>query len=658
MSETKSSSGSGSREPELRVVAANATHRYAMETEKHPSDEELAKYLAGDLDSDQVGDLRVHLSRCVDCLVVTELLGEPDEPGQNGGGQDPTGHGDGPPCRDRAHLDQVNRLHAEIVRRQRDGPAVRESGESSIPSDPLIELVGRLALSASDSLRAVCRAQLWPRVRAAVGVESPGTLASGTYDNWLTTTKRFVESPTALDVVARASTPLDVCAMRPAEIISFPVRPVPASPPIDARGSSDAWLQTTILTRLNATWYLSGIDELWPSEGVSAARQLWHEGGLARADAYLLGCLDLLMPAMAGVAQSVVDLAAVLDSPWCGVLRTIMPVEVTATAAEALVALRFEDAVVEAAVSLRTVLAEHWGEEADTMAIRPLPTQSGQLLEVESPVGGLSAIWFAPPDAGALMLDYRGHTAFDTVVRASTLTISDESDEEAEDDQGVAAVVAVSRFVGVADPYALVFGPDAVSIPASAFIGSHAAACEALRQSLVEGVAAHADWISADGRTAYAVETASRAIEAKPPVPPEPESPPRIFDLVIQKLTGFAAAYIPDFRLGVPQFALAGDGQAAQFDVLTEDLTTGGPLTVTITREIGTDALIVGVRSDGAALAGAVVTLNKVDALGLTWACAQATTDAEGTADLGTAAAFAAPQHREHYRIEFQVDEK
>lgn len=455
--------------------------------QEHPSSEELVAYVAGQLEPARLGELRVHLSRCLDCLALTEMIRETNEPGPTGGGRGPTGHGGGLPRLDRAHLDQVNRLHAEVVRRERDGPPVRESGESAIPHDSLIELAGRLALSASDGLKAACRAQLWPRVRAAVGVESPGALSSGTFDHWLATTKRFVESPAALDLAARAPSALDAGARGPAELVSFPVRPAPVSHSPDARGSWDAWLQATILTRLNATWYLSGLDELWSSEGLAAARQLWHEGGLARADAYLLDCLDLITPAMAGIAQSVVDLAAVLDSPWCGVLRTIMPADVTATSAEACAALRSEDTVVEAAVRLRAVLAEHWGEDADAMAIRPLRSQSGQLLEVESPVGGLSAVWFAPPDADALRLDYRGHTAFDAIVRASTLVVNEGSDGETDDVAGVSETVALSRFEGVADPHALVFGPDAVSIPARAFLGCHAVACEALRRSLVEG---------------------------------------------------------------------------------------------------------------------------------------------------------------------------
>lgn len=452
----------------LRLAAGGGRRHSAESRANHPPDEDLAAYVAGDLRADRLGEVQVHLSHCGDCLAMTEWLRRAEEPNAVAA-YDSANNVDTATTRrpDRLHEELVARLHADIVRRERESPSAREWDEAAVPSDELVELAGRLAASASAGLLAVCRAEIWPRVRTVLSVESAGALAIGSYGGCLAAARSLLHTEVADDMAAR-------------ELLVFRPRR-PAAP--DLASAGDTWNASCLAllrTRLNAAWYLAGLDELWPFEGAPAARRLWHEGGLKDLDDYLRDRVDLLRPLTTDLRASAVDLPVCATGQWSGVLRNIMPPQMLAEAPDVRQVLCVRDFTAEAVVLLRALLHDELGDEGDETAVRTMRSARDPLLEVESQDGALVAVWFAGADADSLALDYRGHTAFDAVFRARVHLLSGADDEAGELDEPV----RLPRFEGVAPPASFTIASDTLVVPGVAFEGGHEEAVARLRRVL------------------------------------------------------------------------------------------------------------------------------------------------------------------------------
>lgn len=338
------------------------------------------------------------------------------------------------------------------------------SGDVAVPGDERVITVGKLQLLASPALQEIYALTLWPRVRANLGLDSPGMLTRGNYLPYIQRSRLLLESGMTLRLAARH----------------------------EPTGRDAQWrdeLVTLLLARIEAGCLLTGLEALWPEAGSAAARTLWQRGQLQDWDQYLRDSVTELAPAREVLRRVAVELPIPLDSPWFEGVRVMLGAPAETSDASAL---SIADDLVQDTLLLRLLLLEDFlcgaGESYSALATcRVLPADQQGLFFITSEAG-LAGVWFAEPDEVALTLDAATATELDMLIRAEVLTLDGLDDEDlgqqTESDQPTGWIV---RLHGTLDRAALIRRLDrqnSITLKKTLFTGDHEPTLAALREVL------------------------------------------------------------------------------------------------------------------------------------------------------------------------------
>jgi hypothetical protein len=212
-----------------------------------------------------------------------------------------------------AEQELVEKIRWEIqLRGTRDVQSPTEP--SDMPGDSLVALAGELSLSVPESALSVYRLNLWPEIRRMVG--SPVSIVEGSYQYAIA---RTVEVGNSL-YREPVRTPETDEKPKPDDQTDFGT-PIPPEIYEKLRGTLGEWSSTSdvfssvdmplwtssfrvgsalstfspvetrvlsiLMLRLDAGFFLAGLETLWPQEAPMLKRELWHTGKLKDWDELL-----------------------------------------------------------------------------------------------------------------------------------------------------------------------------------------------------------------------------------------------------------------------------------------------------------------------------------------------------------------------------------
>jgi hypothetical protein len=178
----------------------------------------------------------------------------------------------------KAENELVNKIQNEIKEREYIAGHISRC-PTDIPGDTLVFLAGELSLCASQNALPIYQQELWPLIRDCI--PNPDDLISGTYDYARTRIRAICR---LLNTRPEENAFKLAAALSPAreEKQGFPEN-------ILASGHKDysEFLYSLFLMRLDAGFFLSGIETLWPQTAPCLIRTLYNQSGLAGWDQVL-----------------------------------------------------------------------------------------------------------------------------------------------------------------------------------------------------------------------------------------------------------------------------------------------------------------------------------------------------------------------------------
>lgn len=199
----------------------------------------------------------------------------------------------------------VERIQEEIAERRRESYSAHLL-PTDMPGDDLVCLVGELSLAIDPDRLKYYERFLWPQIRQMLGV--PGSLLEGSCD-WAIAKTRKVLIPEE----------------KPWKVAAHSL--VAAHSKAGAAREEVSDLLPLLTTRLEAGFFLAGLQALWPQQAPLLARRLWHECGLARWDEKLLSRFEgtaetrqAFRDCSASLRQLLADSPARLDRERFGIL--------------------------------------------------------------------------------------------------------------------------------------------------------------------------------------------------------------------------------------------------------------------------------------------------------------------------------------------------
>lgn len=199
----------------------------------------------------------------------------------------------------------VERIQEEIEERRRE-PHPAHLLPTDLPGDDLVCLVGELSLAIDPDRVRYYEHSLWPQVRQMLGV--PGSLLEGSYDWAIAKTREVL-----------------ISKIEPWKVAARSIMAAHSKAGSARDEASD--LLPLLTTRLEAGFFLAGLQALWPQQAPLLARRLWHECGLARWDEELLSRFggsaetkQAFYDCSASLRQLLADSPARLDRERFGIL--------------------------------------------------------------------------------------------------------------------------------------------------------------------------------------------------------------------------------------------------------------------------------------------------------------------------------------------------
>lgn len=360
----------------------------------------------------------------------------------------------------RAQTELLGRLHWLLEQEHSPVP-----GDVMVPGDERVITVGKLQLLATPALQEVYARTLWPRVRASLGLDSPGMLTRGSYLPYIQRSRLLLESGTTLRLAARH----------------------------EPAGRDAQWrdeLVTLLLARIEAGCLLTGLEALWPEAGPAAARTLRRRSQLQDWDQYLRDSAIELAPAREALRRAAVELPIPLDGPWFEGVGVMLgaPAEASLSAVPSTA----DDPVLETLLRrllLLEALLFGTGEADSALATcRVFPADQQGLFFIASEAG-LAGVWFAEPDEVALTLDAATATELGALIRAEVLALDGLDDEELDQDTEFDRPAAswIVRLHGALDSAELIRRlerQDSITLKKSHFTGDHESALDAIGEVL------------------------------------------------------------------------------------------------------------------------------------------------------------------------------
>jgi hypothetical protein len=213
-----------------------------------------------------------------------------------------------------AENELVEEIITEIKEREQSADEVCRR-PTDIPGDTLVFLAGELSLSASQHAVTVYQQSLWPLIRDRIS--HPDHLIFGTYDHAIDRTRaicQVLETKSHEDEfkLAAAQTPDRKPTPRfPEDSLTIDHPDIPE------------YLYSLFLMRLDAGFFLSGIETLWPQTAPSLIRTLYNQSHLAEWDRILEQNIPLFTDHASVVRRLLDDTPARMDSMHFSVLLNL-----------------------------------------------------------------------------------------------------------------------------------------------------------------------------------------------------------------------------------------------------------------------------------------------------------------------------------------------
>ncbi len=212
-----------------------------------------------------------------------------------------------------AEKDLVDKIRWEIQLREREENTAPPD-PSDMPGDALVALVGELFLNVRKEAVSVYRVNLWPEIRRVIG--SPADTVKGSYRYATSQTihagNTLYRAPDEAAINLADTKPngdtepwrsirpeiYEKPAGFPDELASSPatyfrsVSPKLASPfsvghALSAPSEVKTLIFAVLMMRLDAGYFMAGLEALWPHEAPMLKRRLWHKAGLKEWDEML-----------------------------------------------------------------------------------------------------------------------------------------------------------------------------------------------------------------------------------------------------------------------------------------------------------------------------------------------------------------------------------
>jgi hypothetical protein len=184
-------------------------------------------------------------------------------------------------------------------------------------------------------------------------------------------------------------------------------------------------LLSVCLNRMEAGWFLVGLEALWPFEGRAAAHRLWHHGLLREWDEAFLANREYFASIQGDLRTSLADAGGPFDHPWLRVLTSLvqLPPRLTVWDAQAAEQERRQDTAL-----IRTLLLEDFLREScggSWSIIEEVPTVMTARGETPHVLG----FWFPSASEETLQISQ----TFDMLFCSEVLTVAGDDEEDQED---------------------------------------------------------------------------------------------------------------------------------------------------------------------------------------------------------------------------------
>jgi len=215
-----------------------------------------------------------------------------------------------------AENELVNKIHYEIEERHQFAEFI-EHQPTDIPGDSLVQLAGELSLCTSPNGLIIYARELWPRIRACF--QYPNDLITGTYEPAISRTHGLLGKPTASssEEPFRLAAALTLPPGKKEDDLLYAL----ANGQWDVSATDS--LASLFIMRLDAGFFLSGIETLWAQTAANVNRILYTRCGLEDWDKVLGQYKPVLNTHAASLRQRLTSNPARLDTTYFKILMDL-----------------------------------------------------------------------------------------------------------------------------------------------------------------------------------------------------------------------------------------------------------------------------------------------------------------------------------------------
>ncbi|MBN1182395.1 MAG: hypothetical protein JXB49_08925 [Bacteroidales bacterium] len=355
---------------------------------------------------------------------------------------------------DKIREEIIFQIYREINRRKDEANYIPERQETNIPGDLLVSLAGKLSLMSSSQMLSLYEQTLWPMIRDTLKIESPGALVNGKYTLYIDQTRKLLEESSEIKFYGRSEKLLD---RKHLMILLMLISPVfsTSRPDLTAKEYSQEMVQlkenpevmselqkwvddciSIFINRLESGFFLTGIEVLFPLNGNSAARTLWHEGLLKDWDLFLTRPehVEKLEPLKKTFREIISELPVSLSGPWFESIRMLIHESSDDVKDDEIPDIKIEDDLSQDIYIMQLLLLEDFlkteFKEADwNLAFDMNRSFIIVSLNQEYQFG----VWFPENEEDSLTLSAEVSQFIDTIFTAKTIAVSDSQEYESDD---------------------------------------------------------------------------------------------------------------------------------------------------------------------------------------------------------------------------------
>ena len=216
----------------------------------------------------------------------------------------------------RAENELVNKIRDELQEREKLTGSIRRL-PTDIPGDYLVQLAGELSLCACRDAVNIYRQELWSDIRSCI--KNPEDLLFGSYDFALRKTNAVIRELTFEP--EESGFKLAAALSRPREENEKTTVDMLGGEQMDI--SISDILISLLIMRLDAGFFLAGIQTLWPQTTSSLIRILYNQCGLLDWDRVLMEKREILADYASQLRQVLTSTPARLDGEHFNILLNL-----------------------------------------------------------------------------------------------------------------------------------------------------------------------------------------------------------------------------------------------------------------------------------------------------------------------------------------------